>query len=796
MASTLSTPYRKHSYVLNFPILILLILFLHSPGMSAQEQDDVSGIYKGVLTLNFLNETISGPARIEIENKLSGKPTFYFVKLHADSLFREPFHMEYPGGVLSENLTYQKYVFNSIGGRAKFIDGEWQVSFDRIEGSVVQTDVDKEGRSSSGVYAFKDYYEHYAVISDGQIYTDTRKMTSPGISFIATKAGTPEKESVESEYAIKASVSPKSVLPDGKSQAQVSAILYSYDPNSNKPGSPVEGKVLEFTIPETDGVSKGSLSSATAVTDANGMASVTYTAPNTILLSKLQLWSRDASSIIVRSPDFNTEDIAMINFRSDRSRVFAEPAPGIVSEHCIIPPDRRFPANLRVYVEDDNLQSLPYTEVTFSLDDNDTVGMLRDGGGNECRELKVLTDAGGWTGVQYFYHAVSAPAQPLTHSIEIKTDHMAIPIEARVSVGLNIIFESLENAYEGKGVISAGEQIPLRVKIKDAWHPDLDLSGIVNYWGLGGKYGDAKLYARLEIEPISTVPDYLLDQLKLEKYPEKGFLENMSIRSFPDKGEMNMLWMPSSTLKDYQGYPRITPATPGNHYYKGRVMLVDETGMEVFMTDHPARESYFNLQTDLPADAFQIFFISNPFGGHSYEAKMMLTALDVMGFGTVLSVVNAMDAINRGSTDELYGILFSEVKGAMLGKVKEGSAYKELAVDLYTGMALAEKVGLEIMRGDTGVVSAFEATVFDKLMETFNLKAGQLVVETGDGTQQLYEDSPGTSSPVKPIPVEEKSFVEDAKKNITSLKNGPVSIYIVPPGMKVRTDGNSRMKRY
>jgi hypothetical protein len=795
MASKLSTPYRKHSYVLNFPILILLILFLHGR-MDAQEQDDVSGIYKGVLTLNFLNETISGPVSIEIENKLFQKPTFYFVKLHADSLFREPFHMEYPGGVLSENLTYQKYVFNSTGGRAKFVDGEWQVSFDRIEGSVVQTDVDKEGRSSSGVYAFKDYYEHYAVISDGQIYTDTRKMTSPGISFVATKAGMPEKETVESEYAIKASVSPKSLLPDGKSQAQVSAILYSYDPNSNKPGSPVEGEVLEFNIPETDGVSKGSLSSATAVTDANGMASVTYTAPNTILLSKLQLWSRDASSVIVSSETYNTEDIAYINFRSDRSMVFAEPAPGIVSEHCIIPPDRRFPANIKVYVEDDNLKSLPYTEVTFTLDNSDTVGMLRDAGGNEGSALTVLTDAGGWTGVQYYYHAGSVPAQPLTQRIEIKTAHMPVPMEARVSVGLNIIFASLENAYEGKGIISAGEQIPLRVKIKDAWHPGLDLSGIINYWGHGGKYGDAKLYARLEIEPISTVPDYLLDQLKLEKYPEEGFSENMSIRSFPDKGEINMLWMPSSTLKDYQGYPRIRPATPGNHYYIGRVSLVDEAGQEVFRTDHPARESYFNLQTDLPADAFQIFFISNPFGGHSYEAKMMLTALDVMGFGTVLSVVNAMDAINRGSTDELYGILFSEVKGAMLSKVKEGSAYKELAVDLYTGMALAEKVGLEIMRGETGVVTAFEATVFDKLMETFNLKAGQLVVVTGDGTQQLYEDNQGTNVQGSPIPVKEKSFVEDAKKNITSLKNGPVSIYIVPPGMKVRTDENSRMIRY
>jgi len=363
-----------------------------------------------------------------------------------------------------------------------------------------------------------------------------------------------------------------------------------------------------------------------------------------------------------------------------------------------------------------------------------------------------------------------------------------------VSTGLNLIFESLENAYEGKGIINAGEQIPLRVKIKDAWHPTLRLEEILSFWGTGGTAGEEMLFAKLEVEPISSVPVYLLDQLKLQQYPGQGFSDNMRIRTFKDKGQVNMLWMPAYGLHDYQGYPRIRPMTAGTHYYTATLSLVDGKGQEVFRSRHPARQAHFNLQTGLAADAFQIFFISNPFAPHSPEARLLLTTLDFMGFGTVMSVVNALDAINRGATDELYGLLFSEIKGAMLDKVKEGSAYKELFVDLYTGMALAEKVGLEIMNDQAGPLASMDAAILARLKETFSMGHRQLLVLYGDGQQRLFMVEDGEAG--REIAVQEGGYVEGQGGEIISLKNGSVSIYLIPEGMEVDAAGSGIIKRY
>jgi hypothetical protein len=594
--------------------------------------------------------------------------------------------------------------------------------------------------------------------------------------------------------ALKASATPRNVKADGKSQVEISAVLYEYIPYSKEPGRPLAGEVLHFSIQESGGVKAGSLSSATAVTDANGMARVMFTAPDNALLGQLQQWARNSTSVKVRSEAHKQEDIAYIGFRSDRSKVFAEPAPGIVSEHCIVPPDRRFPAVIRAYVEDPDMNPLPYTEVLFSIREDNPAGMLRDAGGHEGTQLRVLTDAGGWAAVQYYYAAFGPPPEARTETIEISTKNMSTPMEARVSTGLNLIFESLENAYEGKGIINAGEQIPLRVKIKDAWHPGLNLEEILSFWGPGGVAGEEMLFAKLEVEPLSSVPVYLLDQLKLEQYPGQGFSENMRIRSFKDKGQMNMLWMPDYGLHDYQGYPRIRPMTAGTHYYTAILSLVDDKGQEVFRSRHPARQAHFNLQTGLAADALQIFFISNPFAPHSPEARLLLTTLDLMGFGTVMSVVNALDAINRGATDELYGLLFAEIKGAMLDKVKEGSAYKELAVDLYTGMALAEKLGLEIMKDQTGPLAAMDAAILARLKETFSMGHRQLLVLYGDGQQRLFAAEEGEAG--REIPVQEGVYVEDQGGEISSLKNGHVSIFLIPEGMEVDAAGSGIIKKY
>jgi hypothetical protein len=610
----------------------------------------------------------------------------------------------------------------------------------------------------------------------------------------AWQAGEPPAEADRAvEYAVKAASDPRTVSPDGESTVEVSALLYEYDPGDSLSSRPVAGKTIYFTVNEQDGVIPGTLSSASAVTDEYGNATVTFTAPEGSLLKDARLVVTSAT-VTARAEELDVEDMAYINFTPERGKVFVQPGiSGIVSSHGMVPPDRRFPALIAANFEDEDLQPLKDTEVTFSIREGDNHGMLRSPDGIEARKVVTRTDPEGWAEVQYFYASDEPPVDPVTETIEIRSRKMILPLTAEVTTGFNLVFERMESAYEGKGTVNAGEEIPFRVNIKDAWNPGVDLEKVVGFWGVDERSGSEMLFVRLEVENIGTVPDFLLDQLKLEKYPEALFSEDMQVRSFRDKGEMNMLWMSGNSLKGYQGYPRIRPMTTGNHYYEARLSLVDGSGREVFRTNHPAARAYFNIETGLPADAMQIFFLENPFRADTAEAKILRTALDVMGFGTVMSVVDAMYAINNGNVKELFSLLFSEAKGAILSKTGDISAAKKQMVDAYSSIALAEKIDFEIRKDRTGPIAAMEEGIFESLLDAFGLEKGQLVVLRGRGEQKL---SVKTEKGPKQIPSKEREYFTDAETGITSLRSGESAFFIIPRDMTVEAGSESEFSRF
>ncbi len=633
------------------------------------------------------------------------------------------------------------------------------------------------------------------------------------------------------KIAIDATTSPREVKTDGKSTTEITATLFEYTPNTDLPATPVEGKKITFTINEQYGITPGTINTSTVVTDIYGEAKIIYTAPTGESLQQTNELINTATVNVV-CEEYNVEDLAYIGFVSDKGKVKVDPPfGGIESREGIVPPDSRFPALITVYLEDDRLQPMPNTKVDIKIIGDKPLGILRSDDGQEGIDLSLVSDPMGDLEFQYFYNVENPPDKPVTEIIEIKTAEMSMPLRAYVSIGLNLVFEIVENAYEGKGIVNAGEKIPLRIRVKDIWYPKLDLAPILQYWGSGNKAGNTRLDVKLEIENISTVPKYFLEQVKLENYPEEPFVHEMNVRSFKDKKVYNMLWLPEYSLEDYKGYPRITPTTVGTHYYEAQVTLVDNEGEGVFPSKHPARKALFNIQTGLPADAMQIFFISNPFATDTKDAKLLATALDIMGFGAILSVTDALYKINNGDVEGLYSALFSEVKGVIFEKVGDASAYNELAVDLYSGMALAEKVGFEIMHDKTGALTEMEGKIFKSLYSSFKWNPGQLVVLMGDGNQILIEEvelSPkdkeinmvisafnlenkdsAKSDAGNPdillqamennkhvIPVTENKYIRDEKRNTTSLKSGNVSIYVIPATMKVRSEGALVMKRY
>ncbi len=630
-----------------------------------------------------------------------------------------------------------------------------------------------------------------------------------------------EEKEEEPEYAIKIYNTPKRVKPDGESTVEITVILWEYEPGNENSNKRLAGKTINFVLDEYSEFKAGELSATTAVTDANGQARVIFTAPTGERLQEAPSLKL-TSTVNAVCEEFNVDDKAYIDYILDDGKVMVEPTPAVISSEGIVPPDKRFPARIRAYFEDDNLNSLTNTKVRFWIDQVSPVGMLRGPGGTEGTELELITDEQGFAEVEYYYAAEKQLIRPVTESIKITSDQMAIPLEAKITVGMNIIFDLVENAYDGKGELNAGEEIPIRVKIKLAEYPNLDLSAFFNYWGYDEETGN-QLLVKLEIERISTVPTYLIQRLSLEDPPEPGFSEIMSVRSFKDKGELNYLWVPESSVAGYQGYPKISPQTIGTHYYEAHLTLTDQDGNAIYEADHPARTAFFNIQTGMSADWDQIFFLSNPFKQDSKEDQLCAAALGVMGMGTFLSVNDALHMINTGDVDGLFSILFSEVKGGILDKVKVGSAYKELAVDLYTGMALAEKIGLEILKDKTGPITAMEGAIFNQLHNAFNWEAGQIVILRGYGDQKLFEETEAeekdkdagksnfalaisgsesnppegnTASNKLEIPTTEKGYKVDEERKTSSLKNGYISIYIIPANMKVSSENAIEMKRY
>lgn len=648
------------------------------------------------------------------------------------------------------------------------------------------------------------------------------------------------EKAVNYKYLLKAGKSSLETAPDGKSELDISAALYRYDISTQEKREMMAGLAVDFEIIEFKGYRGGVLSATSAITDSKGEAIVKYTPPTTEELKTADKMAREAVTIKITNREYNLEEFIYITFRKDKGKTEAYPTAGIISDHAIVPPDKRYPALIKFRYEGENLEPRAGEKITFTLSgrpEHATLRAVSEGSAslqtkNE-HTITVTTDADGYAMVWYIYTAENKPEKPITDIIEVESPNSTIPFTVKVSVGMNIIFETVENGYEEKGMINAGELIPLRVKIKDAWNPNLDLMQIMDYWGAGGLTGETTLRIKLEAERLGSVPDYLLDYLQIERYPlEQPFSESMRVRTFSDKGRVNMLWMSQATTLSYQGYPCIKPLISGTSYYELRVTLTDNKGEPVFPANHPASKAFLTLTTGVDADLFKIFINLNPFGPHSTYTKALREALGYK-YGTVVSIVDALDAINRGDIEGLYKLLFSEIKGALLDQTKKVGTNTEEMVDTYSNIAFAEKILFDIMQDKSGPIARADEVIFNQLKGVFNSNPGQIVILKGDGKHRLMieeradtdpkqttEQKPSQNSKFKiavsgleglkkaagdaiklikgatEVPARDREFFTDNKLNTCSYKNGNTTIYLVPAKYNLKPENYSYFKVY
>lgn len=640
------------------------------------------------------------------------------------------------------------------------------------------------------------------------------------------------------EHSLKATPSNSDIKPDGQSTAEISAILYEYIEGDKNSSKPLAGKTLSFNIKEMDGIKPGKLSASNATTDANGMATVTYTAPTTDLLEKMQPFNRISTSVTIRNEETGVEDIAYITFQTDRGEVFVEPAMGIVSDCGIVPPDKRYPALISCYFEDENLKPIANSEVTFSISGSSQVGMLRASDGREGTQLTVKSNSEGMAEINYFYAADTPPDKPITETIEVRTAKMTIPLKASVAIGFNIVLDNVENGYEGKGMVNAGEEIPLRIKVRDEWNQNLDLAQVMNYWGGGDKTGNNRLYVKLEIEKQGFAPKYILDLLGSQNFPEPLYEELLYPRSFKESDNKNLMYIPESSLKTY-GFPRVKPMFSGVNNYEVRVLLTDEKGEIIFESQHPRQSTFISIPTELPADAFSIWFGSNPLGPHTPQARFFRMVLGTVsfgsygGFGSIISLADAAFAINEGNTEALANILLAEVKNKVLGDASEKTGLSAERIQIYSDMAVVEQyVSFTLTtHSDQGLIAQMENKILSGIASYRFGNDKQMVVLKGDGSQKLFMEAgqkpesevsralkdnfkinisgldKNTKDLIKKvgenisrkgteIPFEEDKYIYDKKLNTISLKTGNVSIFVIPKSMKVKHEDAIEMKIY
>jgi len=640
------------------------------------------------------------------------------------------------------------------------------------------------------------------------------------------------------EYALKVTPLTSDIKPDGKTKVQISAQLYSYIPNDNSSSKPVAGKPLSIEINDLDRIKPGTLSATSAVTDYNGIVTFTYTAPTAETLEQMDPLNRLGTTIKISNEEFGMEELAYISFVTDKGKIWVEPGMSPLSDTGFVPPDKRYPALISANFYEGNLEPIANSEVTFSIKENNPVGMLRSADGREGKQLTLKTDASGAAYVQYYYASSSPPDKRITETIEAKTTNMSAPFKAYVSTGFNLVIDDAKSGYESSKEINAGEIIPLHITVRDEWNPQLDLGYMMNYWGDGNVSGKSKLYVKLEIEKQGFVPNYVSDLLEMKFYPEPLYTETLSIRPLSLSREKNLLFIPEWSLKNY-GYPQVKPLFTGMNNYEIRVTMVDENGKPVFETKHPRRTAFVSIPTGLPASTFRIYFLSNPLGPHteiSRYGRLVLSTVTfgkIGGLGALLSLADAATAINTGNAEELANVMISAVKDKALGDAADNVGNTAKRFKAYNNISMAEQYvsfGLTSY-SDNGLVAQMESKVLGGIAQAGFGSNTKMVVLKGNGSQKLFiEGDPADKSQQSKtsnsnfkisisgfdkktmetidkigksikskkieIPVQEGKYVPDDKLQTISLKNGNVSIYTVPSDMNVVSENAFDMKIY
>jgi hypothetical protein len=598
---------------------------------------------------------------------------------------------------------------------------------------------------------------------------------------------------------LEAKASPGALRPDGDSRSVITVSVKERAEDTDVAPRPRAGAAVSFELVASDGFVAGSLSASQAVTGPDGAASVTFTAPEREASGKGKVRRAE-----VKVASNGVEDRVFVDLLSDEAKLTVSPAlDGASVPTALIPADKRFPASLTAVLSDRDGRPRKGESVTFSLEAKEPRGLLRAGAGASGPSVTAETDENGVARALYVYEGPPVEDKPWEESVLISAKDLPEPLRAGVSVGMKLAISRVRSMHEGKGMLNAGETVPLEIAVKDKLHPQVrDLEKVLAHW-VGNADGAPGLAVRLFIRPEGNVPDYLVEQLLLKTWPPEPFKDLVSARFIEKFGE-TLLWVAAG--QDYEGMPRVRPRFTGENYYSIRAGLVERDNGKA-VGSKPGGSCFLTLKAGPWADAGRIFLVDDPFGEHTPEAKLFRQVLKLAGAGVVLDLTEVAALANKGDVDKLAELAITAAKDKLMGMVSDKINEKadeylsklaerlgEEAAAAYAAVTMVQEVmgkaeeALETA-DETLLAAGYDAAKLAgaereapegrdpfvaKIMDKVRLTGKRLLISTAG---ELL-DKEG-----KPLPGMGKVAVSD--RGVVALKKDGLCIYIVPTDLEL-----------
>lgn len=582
---------------------------------------------------------------------------------------------------------------------------------------------------------------------------------------------------------------PAEVKADGRSLVKINLALSECEENA-RASAPVKGAEITAEIAMQDGVRPGRLAQARVTTDAQGRAVIAYTAPKAEELLDGRI---NNVEIRLACAALGIKESVYVTLVSDQGKINVDPHYGGSpwSSVGVIPADKRFPATIEFYLEDEKMKPIRNTIVTFALTGKEKRGLLSGANGRAGVTVEVTTDDKGYAEATYTYAGPAELAQAFREEITITAKGMAQPKKAFVSVGIDLAIRSIRNMHEGKGELNAREEVPLAITVYDAFHPEArDLTAVLRHW-VGRKDNGPALGLRLAVDPAGNLPRYLIERSTITSVGNPPFDELVGTL-YDAKKKETVLWMTPGG--SYEGCPRVTPRYTGANYYTVTVSLAElQHGTHVADPQPKNSTGILSIPCGVPADEWVIFYLDDPFGPNTKQARIFREILDIMGYGVLLKPTEITTALNKGDFEGLMASLVGLAHGKLIDKIKDvyGGLLPAELMDAYADLTITERM-LAVCFDLSTADSRREEELVKKLMAQTKLKGLKLVTVVGTGTQALKNKKTGEL-----IPASEGAIVGALEGPGTlSLRQGKLSIYIVPVDLEVEPVGAASVHEY